>query len=67
MRYLNNQIGYHFIIIYCVVLLSVFIVNKIFLQDFKGENDFIILIVILSIILLMTFKLRVSIEDKNLR
>ncbi|MEL4242709.1 hypothetical protein [Shewanella xiamenensis] len=66
MRYLNNQIGYPFIIIYCVVLLSVFIVNKIFLQDFKGENDFIILIVILSIILLMTFKLRVSIEDKKL-
>lgn len=66
MRYLNNQIGYPFIIICFVVLLSVFIVNKIFLQDFKGENDFIILIVILSIILLMTFKLRVSIEDKKL-
>lgn len=66
MRYLNNQIGYPFFIIYFVILISVFAVNKFGFQDFKGENDFIILIVILSIILLMTFKLRVSIEDKQL-
>lgn len=66
MRYLNNQIGYPFFIIYFVILTSVFAVNKFGFQDFKGENDFIILIVILSIILLMTFKLRVSIEDKQL-
>jgi len=66
MRYLNNQIGYPFFIIYFVILISVFAVNEFGFQDFKGENDFIILIVILSIILLMTFKLRVSIEDKQL-
>lgn len=66
MRYLNNQIGYPFFIIYFVTLASVFALNKFGMQEFKGENDFIILIVILSVVLLMTFKLRVSVEDKQL-
>lgn len=66
MSYLNNQIGYPFFIIYFVILTSVFTINKFGLQEFKGENDFMILIGILSVVLLMTYKLRVSVEDKQL-
>lgn len=66
MYYLNSQKGYPFIIIYFAVLILVYTVDKLGLQSFKGENDFIVLILILSVLLLMTFKLRVSIEDKQL-
>ncbi|ASF13867.1 MULTISPECIES: hypothetical protein [Shewanella] len=66
MSYSNSQIGYPFFIICFFTLIFVFAVNKFGLQEFKGENDFIMLILILSVALLMTFRLRVSIEDKQL-
>lgn len=66
MRYSNTQIGYPFFVACFSVLATVFTITKLGLQETKGENDIIVLIVVLSIVLLMTFRLKVNIVDNKL-